>query len=200
MNYQFDLKELLLSISDVMDLADPTLMKHQQKTTYIAVKMAEIADLNYYDVERLFLAGILHDIGALTVNEKVDLHEFKDIDIRRHCALGYKLYEGVSWLKPSAAIVLNHHRPWSSFEGDIKQADNVLAQILQLADLVERMLHKDQFILLQKNSIREYVQQLSPNEIHPVVIDLYLKASQSDAFWLELDSNNLQILLNLNYS
>ncbi len=103
----FDLRELVLALSNTMDLVSPELMKHQQRTAYIATKIAEAGEVHYLDQERLFLAAILHDVGALTSTEKIDLHEFATTELRGHCRLGYRIYNQVKWLQASARLSFN---------------------------------------------------------------------------------------------
>lgn len=195
MKYQFDINELLLAISEVIDIADSALMLHQQRTTYIAIKMARLTNLNDYEIETLFLAAILHDIGALTTAEKVKLHEFQKVDIHKHCDLGYKLFNDLSWLKASSKIVLQHHNYWETYDTPINHPSTLLSQILFLADLIERKIKKGHYILLQKHYVTKEIEALGSNVVHPYVIDLFIKASKSDKFWFELDTNQVQDVL-----
>ena len=71
-----NLGNLLLSLSDAMDLADPSIVLHQQRTAFIACEMGRAAGLSSEAIKRLFVSGLLHDIGALSPEEKICIHRF----------------------------------------------------------------------------------------------------------------------------
>ena len=83
-----NLGNLLLSLSDAMDLVDPSLAMHQQRTAFVAWELGKVAELSDEAIERLFVAGLLHDIGALSPEEKIDLHASETINMEDHCIRG----------------------------------------------------------------------------------------------------------------
>ncbi len=68
-----NLGNLVLSLSDAMDLASPSLWQHQQRTAFIVWEMGRIAKLSDVRIENSFIAALLHDIGAC---KRVDLLPF----------------------------------------------------------------------------------------------------------------------------
>jgi len=66
-----NLDNLLLSLSEVVDLANPSISQHQQRTAFIALEIAKRANLAPEIIENIFAAALLHDIGAITVEEKM---------------------------------------------------------------------------------------------------------------------------------
>lgn len=65
-----NLGNLILSLSDAMDLASPAVASHQQRTAFVAWELGRAAGLDEESVERLFIAALLHDLGALSPEEK----------------------------------------------------------------------------------------------------------------------------------
>ena len=65
-----DLKNLILSFSDSMDLASPNLSQHQQRTAFIAWEMCKLTKFSTERLENVFVAALLHDIGAFSLEEK----------------------------------------------------------------------------------------------------------------------------------
>lgn len=190
-----NLNELLVAISDVLDLASEVLMKHQQRTTYIAWQMGVEAGLSAENLDHLFVASILHDIGALSVEEKVSIHSLEAMETKNHCVVGYRQYNRISWLKSSADIVLHHHTLVEEYDGGVDSDTMLCSQILLLADMVERHIDKDTFVLHQKKSIRGKIAQISPDIVPPAIIDYFLKVSGADAFWLDLMAPDLGDIL-----
>lgn len=96
--------DLLFSVSEAMDLADPSLTDHQLRTACIAWQMARHANMYASDLDALFVAAMLHDIGALSPEEKLGIHTFEDLLPEPHCVRGEKLFEEAFWLAPSAPV------------------------------------------------------------------------------------------------
>jgi HD-GYP domain-containing protein (c-di-GMP phosphodiesterase class II) len=67
------LLNLLLSLSEAMDLAGPEIVQHQQRTAFIAWELGRAAKLPEARLEQLFYAALLHDMGALSVEEKYSI-------------------------------------------------------------------------------------------------------------------------------
>jgi hypothetical protein len=94
------LNDLLFSVSEAMDLADPSLNEHQIRTGFVAGLMARAAGIDYAAQEKLFLAALLHDIGALSPEEKLGIHSFEHTHPEQHCVRGQRLFEETFWLAP----------------------------------------------------------------------------------------------------
>ena len=65
-----NLGNLLLSLSEMVDLANPLIVQHQQRTAFIAWEIAKTAGLCDDIIENIFMSALLHDIGAISVEEK----------------------------------------------------------------------------------------------------------------------------------
>ncbi len=193
-----NLTDILFSVSETMDLPDPSLVDHQVRTAYIASELARAANLDHELSERLFMAAMLHDIGALSPEEKIGVHVAEDLFPGAHCLRGGKLFREAFWLAPAGEIVDWHHTPISQHqkEGRSFADDNVLAaQFLLLADHLERWIDRRQFILHQSDRLRTQVSQLSGDILHPDVIQLLRQVSTCEDFWLELVSKDLALRL-----
>jgi len=60
-----NLDNLLLSLSEVTDLANPLIAQHQHRVAFIALELARYANLESEITENIFTAALLHDIGGL---------------------------------------------------------------------------------------------------------------------------------------
>jgi len=86
-NITVNLGNLVLSLSDAMDLASPLLIQHQQRTALVAWKMGKVANLSNERLEKIFIGALLHDIGAFSLEEKMAIISqlFRNIiDFRSH--------------------------------------------------------------------------------------------------------------------
>jgi len=190
-----NLDNLLLSLSEVLDLANPALSQHQQRTAFIALEIARQANLPAEIIENIFAAALLHDIGAITVEEKIAIHNFEVMDINIHTIRGQILLEQIPWLTKLSKIVRNHHRSWSNWDEGIDNQLVLSSQIILLADYVERLVDRNVYILYQTQVITEKIEKLADNVLHRKVIAYFLEVSQREEFWLDLASPRLYSLL-----
>ena len=86
-----NLGNLVLSLSDALDLAFSSLAMHQQRTAFIAWELGKRAKLEGNRIENVFLASLLHDIGALSIEEKKSLHDNETSEVEQHCIRGKNL-------------------------------------------------------------------------------------------------------------
>lgn len=178
-NVTVNLSDLLFSVSEVMDLSNVALVDHQIRTAFVASHMASAAGLDHDQAERLFVAALLHDIGALSPEEKVGAHTYEDLRPEPHCERGGKLFREAFWLEQSAPIVEWHHTTMEEHERagrSVADADVLGAQIVYLADHLERAIQRDTYILLQRDRLRLRVHQLAGSQIHASVVSRSTKS------------------------
>jgi len=114
-NITVNLGDLVLSLSDAMDLASPLLIQHQQRTAFVVWEMGKAARFSSERLEKIFIAALLHDIGAFSLEEKISLRNFEVENLEDHCIRGELLLNNIPWLKDSAKIIRYHHKGWQSW-------------------------------------------------------------------------------------
>lgn len=192
---QISMSDLMFSISEAMDIAHHNLALHQLRTAYICWKMAEEAEFAPSQIEKLFLAAMLHDIGAFTAQEKINHYEFEAEDCEPHCLRGALIYSQVPWLAASAKMVRLHHTPWHCCSESIDAPDVMEAQMLLLAEMLEREIDREMHILNQSSALRETMRNKAGKTIHHNVVELFLRVSENEVFWLELTAPQLMTFL-----
>lgn len=190
-----NLGNLVLSLSDAMDLASPLLTQHQQRTAFVVWEMGKAADLPNGRLETTFIAALLHDIGAFSLEEKITLRNFEVENVETHCIRGEILLSNIPWLKDSSKIIRFHHKEWQHWEEPIENPLVFESQLLFLADFLERQVKRDHYILHQHEDIISQIKSSSGSLFHPQVVDLFLAVSGSEEFWLDLVSHRLYSLL-----
>jgi len=185
-----NLGNLLLSLSEITD-STPAIAQHQLRTAFIALEISKAACLDRSLTEDILAAALLHDIGALTVEEKVALHQSEDIDPNPHCIRGSVLLGRISWLSSIAPIVRFHHTPWIDWQQPITNPTVFASQVVYLADHVERLVDHSQYILHQNQSIIEQVSAIKNITVHGQIVDAFLEVAHYEKFWLDLVSPRL---------
>ena len=193
--FSVNFSNFLLSLSDSIDLASTKIASHQMRTAFIAWQIAKEASLPKERIENLFIAALFHDIGALSLEEKIKLHQFEKIDADTHCILGEALFESSQFFVPAKKIVRYHHKAWHLWDTPIDQPDVFDSQTLYFADLIERHINRDQYILHQVDNLVEKSKSISGDDVHKDIVNLFLGISGHEDFWLDLSSPRLYSLL-----
>ncbi|RBP66665.1 HD domain-containing protein [Alkalibaculum bacchi] len=198
-----NLGNLLLSLSDITDIANPKISHHQFRTAFIAVEIANYSGASQKTIENIFAAALLHDVGAISVEEKTELHNFKEMPthneaLQVHAYRGELLLNQTPWFKNISKAVRYHHTNYKDMENSIDHIDVFSAQVVNLADYVERLVDRSQHILLQYKDIRNHIKKIEQYIIHPSIIKSFLETSEREEFWLDLVSNKLFTFLQQN--
>ncbi len=194
-NTTVNLGNLALSLSDAMDLSNPMLIQHQQRTAFVVWEMGKAVKLSNERLENLFIAALLHDIGAFSLEEKISLRNSEMVDVEPHCIRGEMLLSNIPWLQDAAKIIRFHHSQYQDLEQPIEEPFILDSQLLALADYLERQVIRGKYILHQHEDIISEIKSLSGSLFHPMVVDLFLAASKREEFWLDLVSPRLYSLL-----
>ena len=126
---------------------DPYTAGHEKRVTELAVAMGEALGMAPSAVHGLRLAGLVHDVGKLTVpaeilNKPSLLTPIELELIKCHAAAAYEILRPIDFEYPVADIVVQHHerQDGSGYPAGLR-GDEILpeARILAIADVVEAM-------------------------------------------------------------
>lgn len=134
---------------------------------------------------------MLHDVGALSPEDKMKLHNFEETGVDIHCVHGAALLETCPLLSECSGIVRWHHKPWRAWEGRIDARDALESQVLQLADYIERWINRQDYILHQTDEFVRRVRSLSGTLIHADIVGMFMAVQSREDFWLDLVSPRL---------
>jgi HD-GYP domain-containing protein (c-di-GMP phosphodiesterase class II) len=131
----------------VIEMRDPYTAGHQKKSADIARAIATDMGLAKDKIEGIRMAGIIHDIGKLSVpvsilSKPTKLTEIEFSLIKEHARSGYDMLKDVESPWPLAEIIYQHHERMngSGYPRSLK-GDEILmeSRILAVADVVESM-------------------------------------------------------------
>ena len=146
-----DLQELLMGVlhalTATIDAKDPYTSGHSQRVALISRRIAIEHGLEGEKVQRIYLMGLLHDIGKIGVPEavlcktgKLTDEEFEEI--KRHPARGAKILGGIRQLDDVISGIVAHHErlDGSGYPEKLKGDEVPLeARIVGLADGFDAM-------------------------------------------------------------
>jgi response regulator RpfG family c-di-GMP phosphodiesterase len=134
-------------VASTVEVRDPYTAGHQRRVATLARAMAELLKLSDSQIEGIFMAGVVHDLGKIYVPAEIlsKPSRLNDIEfnlIRTHSQVGYDLLKTIDFPWPIAQIVYQHHERLNGSgypQGLLDEDILVEAKILSVADVVEAM-------------------------------------------------------------
>lgn len=194
---QVTLFDLVTSLSDVTDLVNPALDDHHKRVAYIAYSLAQEMGLAKKDCCDLLMAGMLHDIGALSLHEKMNALNFEVFAPHRHGEAGGFLLKTFVPLAGISEMITFHHVPWENGKGKVhnNRAVPTASHILHLADRIAVLLKKPKNIYGHSHEVARKIEAKKGESFLPEAVDAFLTLSRKSYFWLDLTSRSLSALL-----
>ena len=185
---RISLYELLICLTNAEDLISPEVANHHQKVAYLAFKIGEQLKLPMEEKKELMLAGLLHDIGALSVDERLELIENEGQNSQDHAFRGARLIEKFDHLKSAAEIIRYHHVFWKDGEGSTFLGKPVpyLSQVLHLADRIAVLVKDDKDVIGQIKTIEDKIRRQKGTIFIPEQVDAFLEISGQEYIWLDV--------------
>lgn len=120
---------------------------HSRRVSELCEKMGKALRFSEDKVKELEMAGLLHDIGKIAVEEGIlnkpgKLTEDEWEEIRKHSEVGYRILSTVNDLSEMAEYVLDHHERWDGkgYPRGLKGEEIPLeARIIAIADTYDAM-------------------------------------------------------------
>jgi PAS domain S-box-containing protein/putative nucleotidyltransferase with HDIG domain len=146
--WRASLEATIGAIASTVEMRDPYTAGHQLRVARLAVAMARELHLPDEQIEGLYLAGIVHDVGKIDIPAEIlskpgKLSRLQYQLIQAHAQAGYDIVKGVDFPWPIADMVRQHHErlDGSGYPQGLK-AEAILpeAKILAVADVVESMM------------------------------------------------------------
>mgnify|MGYP006278950725 FL=1 len=157
-------REIISSTIKMLEMYDLYTRGHSENVAELAVNIAEAMDLSKPEVDSVYWAGLVHDIGKLLIplevlNKEGKLTKSEYEVIKEHPVLGSNALSSSSSLKKIAKYVRHHHERWDGRgypDGLSENEIPLVSQILCAADAWDAMRSKRTY----RNSL-SYEQALS---------------------------------------
>src|SRR4030067_1670640 len=142
-------------------------------------------------------AAALHDIGVLSVEEKIDSIQVDSHNWQQHAELGADLLQRLEFFRAASDFARLHPQPWSDEPGgnDAPGKVRISSTALHLADYVDRAVRKEIDILSQVKMVRDNVSLWSGSKFSPELVDCFLDLTGQESFWLDFASPRIYTVL-----
>jgi putative nucleotidyltransferase with HDIG domain len=135
------------ALAATTEMRDPYTAGHQRRVAELAGAIAEEMGLPKDKIEGIRMAGLIHDVGKISVPAEIlskpsKLNEMEMDLIKAHSQIGYDILKEIDFPWAVAKIVLQHHERMdgSGYPQGLKGDEILLeARILAVADVVEAM-------------------------------------------------------------
>lgn len=130
-----------------VDAKDPFAKEHSHNVSHYSIEIAKEMHLSDPDVEVIGYAGLLHDVGKISVNEEIltkkETLTQKEFEIlKQHPEVGVNILREMKFLEKEIPIILHHHEHYdgSGYPYGLKGREIPSgARIVAVADALDAM-------------------------------------------------------------
>ena len=185
----------VLALTEVLDIRDAGTSAHSQTVGRYAETIAHGLGLSEELVERVKLAGILHDVGKIAVPDAVlrkpgPLDDDEFAQMKKHPEVGALIVDGAEMKDVASWVIAHHERPDGRGypHGLIGDEIPLEARILAVADAYEAMtVDRVYRKALSVEKAREELIRCSGTQFDPRVVEVFLEALVRDDDRLGID-------------
>jgi len=176
---------LVTVLSRAMDMVSPLVMGHHKRTAWFAVNLAEKMGLRGKWIKEILFSALLHDIGAFSLQERLDTLQFEFENPHHHACLGYSLLKDLEFFSQEAKIILAHHTWWNpEREEEIGGAlVPVASHVIHLADRVAILLGDQPPASGSVGVVLDAVTARNGTVFMPEAVDALRELSSEEGFW-----------------
>lgn len=167
-----------------ISLSQDLMVFGQEKPSYHALRVGFISliianELNFERTDRidLYLASLLHDVGAAATEGGMLLETNRDsINLQTHAQSGYEMLSQIPFCDRLAEIVKDHHK---------ENTQNLLSLIILFADEVD-VISRTTYYDNPKKLASKVFEKFKEKTNFKNILDAFLSAVQNDAFLMML--------------
>lgn len=137
----------LAAVVDAVEAREPVRIEHSQRVAALCEGAGRISGLAEAECRRLWLGGLLHDIGIVAIPDGIlfrtsPLTAAELALVKTHPVVGFEMLRGIPSLEPILPFVLRHHEKidGSGYPDGLSGREIPLpVQILSIADAYDAM-------------------------------------------------------------
>jgi len=187
--------QTIRALAEAIDAKDHYTRGHSERVAVYASRIARQMNMRRELIERVYFAGLLHDIGKIGIPDAIiakpsRLTREEYIEIQKHPEIGAKILEPVEF-RSSIVPCVRHHHEW--FDGSKSGYPSRLAgdqiplpsRVIVVADTVEAMTSDRPYRkALPIDVVVAELHKYSGSQFDPVVVQAFLKLldDEGDAF------------------
>lgn len=192
MSTALDLSQMSSEISTIESVSNVNynaskFLFHSKRTTYIALEICKLLNLDPIIKNKTYISSMIHDIGATT--SIIKTHTSEEF-IKEHSVSGFNILKDFPKIKDLSYIILYHHENWNGSGAlGLKYNDiPIESQLIRISDLIDLQYDESIPAYKQKDHINKWVSNNSSILFNPKLVEAYLKVAEKDIFWLNMEN------------
>lgn len=179
------LLQFISSLISTLDAKDAYTAGHSERVGRIGRRLGQELGLSDEDLDDIYQAGLLHDIGKIGINDSIlqkngDLTEDEFTEVKRHPLIGYRILKGLANTQKLLPGIRNHHENYAG-NGYPDQLSGeeipLLARILAVADAYDAMRSDRPYRKgMAPEKIESIFRQGAGDQWDPRIIEAYFRA------------------------
>jgi response regulator RpfG family c-di-GMP phosphodiesterase len=178
--------ETIRALAEAVDAKDAYTRGHSERVGVYATKVAREMGMARERIERVYIAGLLHDVGKIGVRDAVitkpdRLTDEEYEEIKAHPLIGARILEPISFLADVAPCVRHHHE-W--YDGSMRGYPDQLrgdqiplgSRIILVSDTLEAMTSDRPYRKgMPLEAVLSELHKYSGSQFDPVCVDAMLR-------------------------
>lgn len=180
---------IIKAMSSAIDAKDRYTRGHSERVATLAKQLALAAGVSKQEAHRIYIAGVLHDVGKIGVPERVllkpgTLTDGEMDEIRKHPGIGHEILKSLPGLEDILPAVLHHHERWDGEGYPAKLAGEdipLAARIMAIADTFDAMSSNRAYRPARdREQVLEVIQHCAGSQFDPALAPLILEIDLSE--------------------
>lgn len=157
--------------------------EHASRLTHLSTKLGLAMGLSNEDLNDLALLSSLHDIGKLSIDNRIldkpgKLTDDEWLEMKKHPAIGYRIAMASTELRPIADYILCHHEHWNGTgypQGLSGENIPLLSRVISIVDAYDAMTNDRTYrkALTKEAAIAE-ISNHSGSQFDPEIATIFL--------------------------
>ncbi|MFO7749422.1 MAG: HD domain-containing protein [Desulfobacteraceae bacterium] len=194
MTMQIDIRQLVHSLSDTLDLVGIDEVQHGKRVAFMAWNMGQAMNFSRDLLTKVYHASLLHDCGvsSSTVHKNL-VTELDWEQSEEHCVRGKELLSRCRLFQTLASIIRYHHTHWEDIPDHVDDETALISNMIYLTDRVDALIFQqgNSDILMAREEILETIETYRGTFFKPSLVETLKHVADSELFWLSLDSRHL---------
>lgn len=182
-NTKEQLTDTVEALMNAIDARDMYTEGHSRRVAEISVEIAKELKLSQWEIEKLHIAAMLHDVGKIGISDNIlnkpgKLTEEEYNIIKEHPTIGVRILKKIKNIDYVHKIVELHHERYDGkgYPHGLKEDEvDIQVYIVHLADTVDAMTSDRPYRKgLSKEIVKAEIEKYSGTQFHPKVAAAYL--------------------------
>jgi len=181
----------LHALTSAIDAKDSYTRGHSERVALMSKMLAQAVGLNDEESERVYLSGLVHDLGKIGVPEavltkpgKLTAEEY-DL-IKQHPTVGARIIQGIRQMEDLVPGILSHHERWDGAgypKGLAGEQIPLFGRLIAVVDAFDAMSSKRAYReSLDHDAALDEIRDHAGRQFDPDMVDAFLQLDFSDFY------------------